>query len=111
MNPQTQPSAKACNAIGKGSCCKAAACRLLNRRLKCPETRNPQARPLTNHLSRKQNSLELHLMRPVTLAQAEGCAEVSDQQAVLLDGRQEGLVNGLLVLCTAAVNRLLLCGC
>lgn len=54
--------------------------------------------------------LEDHLVRPVTLPQAEVGAEVSLEQRLLLDCGQEGLVDLLLVLCALSGN-LLLGGC
>lgn len=51
--------------------------------------------------------LEDHLVRPVTLPQAEVGAEVSLEQRLLLNSGQEGLVDLLLVLCALSSDLLL----
>lgn len=51
--------------------------------------------------------LEDHLVRPVTLPQAEVGAEVSLEQRLLLDCGQKGLVDLLLVLCALSSDLLL----
>jgi hypothetical protein len=53
-------------------------------------------------------NLPRHLVRLVTLPQAEGAAEVAGQQIHLLDAGKQGLVDGLLVSSAAAVDLLLL---
>jgi hypothetical protein len=52
--------------------------------------------------------LEDHLVRSVALPQAEGGAQVSKEQRLLLEGGQQGLVHLLLVFCSLASNLLLL---
>lgn len=67
----------------------------------------PIPRSLTHRNFRDVVHLEDHLVRPVTLPQAEVGAEVSLEQRLLLDSGQEGLVNLLLVLCALSSNLLL----
>jgi hypothetical protein len=55
-----------------------------------------------------ESSLPLHLVGLVTLAQAERGGEVAGKEVDLLDRGDEGLVNGLLVSCSAAADLLLL---
>lgn len=61
----------------------------------------PNPRPL-------RTFLPLHLVGLVTVAQAEGAGEVAAQELLLLDGAQDGLVDGLLVGGTGGGNNLLL---
>lgn len=52
--------------------------------------------------------LPLHLVGLVAVAEAESGGEVAAQEILLLDGGQDGLVDGLLVGGTGAGNLLLL---
>lgn len=54
------------------------------------------------------NCLPLHLVRLVTLAQAEGAGKVAGEEVDLLDAGNQSLVDGLLVSGAAAVDLLLL---
>lgn len=63
--------------------------------------------PIHRRLSLLLCNLEDHLVRPVTLPQAEVGGKVSLEQRLLLDSGQEGLVDLLLVLCALGSNLLL----
>lgn len=52
--------------------------------------------------------LPLHLVGLVALAQAEGGGEVAGKELDLLDVGEQGLVDGLLVLCSGGGDLLLL---
>jgi len=58
--------------------------------------------------TKKMIALPSHLVWPVTLSQAEAAAEVCGEHWLLLDGRQQSLVDGLLVCGTAGRWLLLL---
>ena len=62
---------------------------------------------MTVHLRPKPKYLPLHLVWPITLAQAESRGEVAGEEFLFLDCGKESLVDGLLVCGTAA--RWLLC--
>ena len=63
---------------------------------------------MTVHLRPKPKYLPLHLVWPITLAQAESRGEVAGEEFLFLDGGQEGLVDSLLVGGTAGGWLLLL---
>lgn len=52
--------------------------------------------------------LPLHLVGLVAVPEAEGAGEIAAKEGLLLDGGQDGLVDGLLVAGTSAGNLLLL---
>lgn len=57
---------------------------------------------------RRVARLPLHLVGLVTVPEAESAGEVAAKEVLLLDGGQDGLVNGLLVAGAGAGNLLLL---
>ena len=76
---------------------------------KPPQTRrSPHSPPPPLAGGGERQNLPLHLVGLVALAQAEGAGEVAGEELDLLDVGDQGLVDGLLVRGSAAVDLLLL---
>lgn len=70
--------------------------------------RNSSTQSLPNPRPPRHTHLPLHFVGLVTVPEVERGGEVAAEEVLLLDGGQDGLVDGLLVAGTGAGNLLLL---